>query len=494
MDWTSTAQGNATLNCFETPLAQCQFGVHRCDITLPENIYHHMWGAATHDQAEGIHQPLTATAVVLQSHGTDSLPLVLVALDHCILLAPEMSALTERICNDHQLTPDQLVINFSHTHAAGLLDPDFSEQPGGELILPYLERMYSKISAAVEKAYQNTSTANLTYGTGHCSLATNRDFWDEKHKIFVCGFNPTGSADKTVLVIRVSNPQGEPIATLVNYACHPTSLAWDNRLISPDYPGMMRTVVEKETGVPCIFLQGASGDVGPQRGYSGDTQVAEKNGRQLGFAVLETWESLPPPATQMLYAGPVVSGATLGTWEDVPLTKTELDGKSHWSSWHKTLELPYLPSLPTLDSLARDVKKWQELRRAALEQGRDLEARDAHAELERSRRWLSRLSTLPTGDCYPYQIHLWRIGDGVWIALQGEPYNVLQTTLRERFPETPLIVSTLSAGSFPVYLPARDTYGQGIYQESIALLDAGCLETVIDAVGDGIGELMSQST
>ena len=57
-----------------------------------------------------------------------------------------------------------------------------------------------------------------------------------------------------------------------------------------------------------------------------------------------------------------------------------------------------------------------------------------------------------------------------------------------RFPGVPIIVATLANGSRPTYLPTAETYGKGIYQESIALLAAGSLEKVIDAVGRQIDE------
>ena len=34
----------------------------------------------------------------------------------------------------------------------------------------------------------------------------------------------------------------------MNYACHPTTLAWQNTLISPDYVGACE-VIERETAV-----------------------------------------------------------------------------------------------------------------------------------------------------------------------------------------------------------------------------------------------------
>src|SRR6185295_2258192 len=146
----------------------------------------------------------------------------------------------------------------------------------------------------------------IVYGQGCCSLAAHRDFFDEGRKQFVCGFNPGTPADDAVIVARVTDDNGKVLATVVNYACHPTTLAWDNTLISPDYVGAMREVVEQATDAPCLFLQGASGELGPRDGYVGDTAVADRNGRQLAHAALSALESLPPPQTTNQYAGPVI--------------------------------------------------------------------------------------------------------------------------------------------------------------------------------------------
>src|SRR5207244_4779778 len=121
--------------------------------------------------------------------------------------------------------------------------------------------------------------------------------WDAESSQYVCGFHPNGPADDTVLVAKIVEDGGRTVASVVNYACHPTTLAWENTLISPDYPGAMREVVEQATGAPCVFLQGASGDLGPREGFVGDPPIADRNGRQLGHAALAALEALPPPGT-----------------------------------------------------------------------------------------------------------------------------------------------------------------------------------------------------
>ena len=50
----------------------------------------------------------------------------------------------------------------------------------------------------------------------------------------------------------------------------------------------------------------------------------------------------------------------------------------------------------------------------------------------------------------------------------------------------PIVVMTLANGSRVTYLPRADTYGKGLYQESIAILAPGSLERVIEVVGEQI--------
>jgi hypothetical protein len=50
------------------------------------------------------------------------------------------------------------------------------------------------------------------------------------------------------------------------------------------------------------------------------------------------------------------------------------------------------------------------------------------------------------------------------------------------------MVATITDGWQPGYLPRSDTYGKGIYQESIAMVAPGALERVIEQVGDQIAE------
>jgi len=483
-----------SLTSVDFPASRVRAGVTRADITPPVGIYHRMWGAATHDRSTGVHRPLTATALCLapsnSTGGQDCLAFI--GLDHCLFWSSEMRRVLDGVAELAELPSHRIIFFFSHTHGAGLMGLERQELPGGDLIGPYLDRLTSTVGGMVRKARERMHAATIVYGAGRCGLATNRDYFDDQAGHYVCGFNPAGLADETVAVARLTSDNGSTLATVVNYACHPTTLAWDNTLISPDYVGAMREVVEGVTSAPCLFIQGASGDIGPREGFVGDTAVADRNGRQLGYAALATLEGLPPAGRSFKYAGPVVSGATIGTWNFQPATGEALRHTSLWSERTSIAALRCRPDLGSRESVECDRTEWQAQHATAEQAGDVIAARDARAMIERSTRRLTRLASLPSQSEYPYPIRAWRMGDAVWLAYDGEHYNILQRELRQRFPETPLIIGTLANGSNVWYLPDAESYGKpGLYQEEASVLAQGSLEKLIDASTTTIHELLA---
>jgi hypothetical protein len=462
----------------DTPQSRCRFALAHGDITPPLDIYHRMWGAAKHDRATGIHRPLRATVVLLASLEGGEQQFI-IALDHCVMGRQEMNNLLDAVSEAADIPREELIVVFSHTHAAGLMGLERSNLPGGDLIGPYLESVAAQTIKLAREAQEKLQAATILYGTGRCNLAAHRDFWDEENQLWACGYDPTTPADDTVLIARVHAEDGTLLATLVNYACHPTTLAWDNTLISPDYPGAMRETIEASTGGPCLFLQGASGELGPVEGYVGDTSVADRNGRQLAHAALSAIESLPAPNTRFEYTGPVVSGAALGEWKHNELPEESSAANASWQLTRQIIPLPIRPGTPTIEEVETELAEWEQK-----------DTPDARAMAERKRRLLHRLNQLPSGENFLLEAIVLRLGGAVWIIIQGEFYSVLQKALRERFPGTPLIISTIASHWGASYLAPKEIYDKGIYQESIAIVAAGSLENVIETIGNKIEEIL----
>lgn len=478
----------------ETPQTRCLAAMTRCDITPPVGIYHRMWGAATHDRATGVHRPLTATLLWLEPpEGDLQQALAIVSLDHCILDEADLRPMQQAVAQATAISPNRVLIALTHTHAAGLMSRTRANLPGGDLIGPYLDDVAARLSTLARQARDNKTAATILYGTGRCNLAAQRDFFDEQRKQVVCGLNPAGEADDTLLVAKIVAEGGQLLGTVVNYACHPTTLAWDNTAISPDYLGALREVVETPTGAPCLFLQGASGDLGPREGFVGDHAVADRNGRQLGFAVLATLESLPAPGTCFAYQGPVVSGATIGTWRHEPVEAAALARQARWTISQATAALPYRDGLPTAEQTERERAQLQAEEAEALAAGQTERARDCHARVEQMTRQLWRLAALPLGKTFPLTADVAALGDALWLFVPGEHYQALQTTLRARFPATPCLVATIAGGWQPGYIPAAGAYGRGIYQEQIAVVACGSAELLLETLTREIAALGVQS-
>jgi hypothetical protein len=476
-----------TTTRISTPQARCKVGFAQSDITPPVGIYHRMWGAALHDRATGVHRPLMATAMYLEALDGSARQVIL-GLDHCILDGAELSAIRNRI---GRTGPDEVAVALSHTHGSGWMSRTRSALPGGEMIGPYLDMLANVCEHVAKKATGSAHPATLLYGTAKCDLARQRDFYDPGSKQFVCGFNPDAPADDTVLVARaIDDTTGETLGTVVNYACHPTTLAWANTLISPDYVGAMREVVEANTHAPCLFLQGASGDLGPRDGYVGDVKVADRNGRQLGFAALSALEALPPPGTQFDFTGPVVSGAILGSWAHNPVTDAEKKRFAAWGTRRFVVALPYRLNLPTVDGTKAELVKWEAEESAARLANDTVRVSECRARAEQMTRQLARLAAMPPGPAYPYRVSVSRLGDSVWVFCPGELYQTFQTTLRTRFPNVAVVIATVTNDWQPGYLPAASSYGYGIYQEVIAAVAPGSLETVIETVTREIRALL----
>ncbi len=422
-------------------------GFARRDTTPPAGIYSRMWGAAAHDIADGVHRPLTVTALALRSRGSGG-PRVLVGLD--IALLGDLGGDSDE---DRVLTPvrealgleaGELLVNCSHTHSAPWAAMSRSHLPGGELIGPYLEQLSRAILEVCEESLASVVPATLTWATGRCDLARNRDLPDPASDDgrVVCGFNPGAPADDTVVVGRITADDDDRIlGTIVNYACHPTTLAWENTLISPDYVGAMRELVEQHTGgAPCLFLHGASGDLGPAHQYVGDTAVADGHGRRLGFSALAALEGMLPPGRALRYEGVVESGAPLAVW-----LPARFEPSPALAGGAVDVPLPLKP-MPSEEQLEAE-----------------LAATEDRAVAERLFRKLQILRNLSGGDHQVFPAWVWRVGDSLVVGQANEPYSAFQEDLRRAFPETTVVVMNTS-GAEMGYLYPPELDGQDVYQ------------------------------
>ncbi len=445
--------------------AALKVGVAQRTINPPIGIRAASWGAAKSSVATGIHRDITTTAMaVLDDMGGSPLYLVTIDWGWWQGVADDL-AVRGKVIEGLGIAEDSLQLHLTHTHAGPNTASDVGELEGGDLVAPYHRFATTSIIDACKEARDKATDAEITWAYGKCDLAVNREL--PCGEVDIVGFNPGESADDTLTLGRISDKSGRIIGTIVNYACHPTTLAWQNTDISPDFVGSARELVEKRTGVPMLFLQGASGDLAPRDGFVGDHEVADKNGRILGFATLAMLEKMIPSGKALRFARRVESGAVLGEWEEFAI-----DAPKDIEVIRLDIDVP-LQDLPTIEELEA---RWV-----------DLDPIARQTRITRARKL--RTGYILENQSAKHPVWIWMWGDAVIVGQPGEAYSYFQMELRRRHPERVILVLNCTNGPGYMYLPTPDSYRRRRYQSWQTLLAEGALELITDEVSAAISRL-----
>lgn len=196
------------------------------------------------EPGKGTLDPLCARAVAVADENGAVIVLAMDVLEIPPTLGAVMRSEIERRTG---IPGSGVLINASHTHAS----PDWSSRYHdiGERIRDDM------VNGAIEagcQAFRALRPARFGYGKGKCkAVAINRR---DVH----------GPIDPEVGVLRFDDEEGQPIAGIVKYACHPNILQGSNLLYSADYPGVVCSILERVCpGAVVAFLQGAAGNINP---------------------------------------------------------------------------------------------------------------------------------------------------------------------------------------------------------------------------------------
>jgi hypothetical protein len=220
--------------------AELQVGVAKRVIT-PDPLLPVSGGLGPTSPTKEKRGDLTARALVLASGETK---IAIVQLD--LLGFP--SVLCNRVRNQVQAIPaENILIGSTHTHSA----PDcyaFPDGKGGHTgNLKYMDFVCDETAAAINAAVENLKPARLKVATG-----------EAQGKIAYNYYAPD-LYDRRMSVIQAVDPEGKPLATLVNYAVHPEVLGNRVGVLSPDLVGPLCDRIEKDAGGMALFMNGAQG-------------------------------------------------------------------------------------------------------------------------------------------------------------------------------------------------------------------------------------------
>jgi neutral ceramidase len=216
-----------------------------------------------------------------------------------------------------------ILLGDAHNHAA--------PSPNAEAKTEWDRQFAKGVVRATEQAVANLQPVRVAAGAGRSRIAMNRRqmktvdadsalTFDEnnssqsfgKHKtdhptlihefggVVRLGANPLGPIDDAVQIVRVDTAAGRPLAVMIHYACHGTSLGGRNSKISGEWMGRMQEYVERQfPGLGAIYLQGAAGDINPRvvGGLDGNVDNIEATwtlGEEIGREVERVYRQLSP--------------------------------------------------------------------------------------------------------------------------------------------------------------------------------------------------------
>lgn len=257
----------------DTGKAVFKVGVGKRDITPREPVP--MWGYGDrHDMlSQGTLDPLYAAAVVLQ---VGDKKLAIVGLDLGRSPAESsLQAIRRRIRDEAGI--EHSLIAGSHSHHTPVLE--LSDEAGKgkgkfDAALRYYKEMEDGIVAAIVEANGRLVAAKMA--TGSVQL---QGFNRNRHT----KLEPKPS-DRELAVLRFDDMSGKPIAVIVNFTAHPTTIPASTLKFSADFVGAMKSTIDKEMKLTSLFMQGACGD---QSVNQGDNKGYQAYGEALGREVVK---------------------------------------------------------------------------------------------------------------------------------------------------------------------------------------------------------------
>jgi hypothetical protein len=192
----------------------------------------------------GVKDSLFVKAVVMNDGRTS---VALVTIDCIGLLNPEIRQIQKLAAAASSVPAENIIVSSTHTHAGpdvvGIWGPD-PLTTGRDSA--YLNFLVEAAARQIINADKNRVAAQM-HGTEGIYTAN----WFSN----IC----KEEVDPGVSVIRISTTSGAPLASLTNFACHPTFLDTHFSVVSADYPGAFYRQMDRKLGGINLFLQGAIG-------------------------------------------------------------------------------------------------------------------------------------------------------------------------------------------------------------------------------------------
>lgn len=240
-----------------------QVGAHRLNITPPLGIC--MAGSFGVIRARDVWNDLYANALVIDDGGQE---VAIVSVDVCFIDTEGYKDICRRVTEMTEIREENVLIAATHTHSGPTTGMDLDGIY--EISEDYVSQFKRKVASAVRLAQMRKQPARAGAGAGenHDHVYNRRLAapdggivmnWVDRR--VVRDLESEHAVDPSIAVVRFDDPEGNPIAHIVNYANHNNAAPFD--VVSADYAGIMGDHLRAiyGPGLVVLFLPGAAGNV-----------------------------------------------------------------------------------------------------------------------------------------------------------------------------------------------------------------------------------------
>ncbi|MGH2534839.1 MAG: neutral/alkaline non-lysosomal ceramidase N-terminal domain-containing protein [Thermomicrobiales bacterium] len=431
-------------------------GVGRVIINPPLTAPHANWGAQVHVLPDGIEADIWATVLVVAD---DREMAAFVDLDLIILTAEESDAVRAAVGVVLGIPARAVRASVTHNHAGSPPSGWNWMSEGQAALTAYYAMLPDMAASAARLALQDLRPARVGVGSGESRVAVNRREIAPDGRPLT-GVNLGGVIDPEVFVVRIDDREQQPLAAIVGYTMHPTTMGPTNRLVSPDWPGHLKRTVARITGATCLFAQGATGNVGPgPDGFTDDVRVIRRIGARIGCEAARVYLGLQLPPVRYRHERAWESGAPLGKWIAEPVDESEPVVRTDSA----TINLPLIQQPPVAKAEAAVAAAEARLHDIKSGGAPATEIEAATFVAKRANMTAARARLYGGRAAFPAELHLLQIGPALFAGTEGEPFCEIGLAIKERSPFSSTWFGGYTGG-WAGYIPTAEDYPKRGYE------------------------------
>jgi len=412
--------------------------------------------------SESVHDPITVTALALESKG-----------EQCVMVSADLATIPEDLLAGVRrrlktlapdLSPEKVFISATHTHTAPTtIDGVWEDQdPGVMRPREYAAFFVERAAACVSDAWHSRKPGALSWGCGHAVVGYNRRQVNRDGASQMYGDTSTddfshieGYEDHGVDMLFTYDMDRKPTGMVVNLAC-PSQVTEGAHFLSADFWHEARSEVRRRHGEGLFVLPqcSAAGDQSPHLMWKKRAEARMLRLKGLGKSDADV---------RMAERAEIGNRIASAVDEVLPLVAKDIRDEIAMKHLVRTLDLPR--RLIT-EAEVRDAQREAE---ACDERLRALADRPP-SDRERSRcfgrrRWyrgvIERHELQKTEPTYPMELHAVRIGDVVFATNAFELYLDFGIRIKARSGALQTFVVQLTGPG--TYVPSDRSVGGSGY-------------------------------